>query len=71
VGPYTFNFAESVRLALEAGAAIEVSDPDELGRVASGLLADRAQRERMGKAGLALLRAHQGATQRTLGLLRS
>jgi hypothetical protein len=34
------------------------------------LLNDAARRERMGKAGLALMRQHEGATRRTLDLVR-
>jgi hypothetical protein len=35
------------------------------------LLGDAQRRERMGKAGLVLMRQHEGATQRTLELVRS
>jgi 3-deoxy-D-manno-octulosonic-acid transferase len=71
VGPYTFNFEEATRLAVEAGAALQVRDEKELGRVLKELLADRERRGRMGEAGLALMRQHQGAAQRIVALLQS
>jgi 3-deoxy-D-manno-octulosonic-acid transferase len=70
IGPHTFNFAEATRLAVEAGAAIQVPDAAGLGEVLADLLRDPARRNRMGEAGRALMRQHQGATQRTLALLR-
>jgi 3-deoxy-D-manno-octulosonic-acid transferase len=71
IGPHTFNFAEATRLALEAGAARRVADVAALSGALRELLDDAARRERMGKAGLALMQQHQGATQRTLELVRS
>jgi 3-deoxy-D-manno-octulosonic-acid transferase len=69
VGPHMFNFEEATRLATEAGAAIQVADPQALGAALAELLRDGARRERMGTAGLELMRQHQGATLRTLALL--
>ena len=70
VGPHTFNFDEATRLALRAGAALQVSDQRELARVVAGLLADPERRARMGEAGLALMRQHQGAAQRIVAQLQ-
>ncbi len=69
VGPHTFNFAEATRLAVDAGAAIQVADAQELGTALATLLGDNTRRERMGAAGRALMLEHQGATARTLALL--
>jgi len=69
IGPHNFNFAEATRLAVAAGAAIEVADSSELGSTIAELLGDPERRLRMGEAGIALMREHQGATQRTLALL--
>jgi 3-deoxy-D-manno-octulosonic-acid transferase len=71
VGPYTFNFEEATRQAVEAGAALQVRDERELGRVLTELLTDGERRSRMGQAGLALMRQHQGAAQRIVALLQS
>jgi len=71
IGPHAFNFAEATRLALEAGAALQVADVAALAAALRALLADPPRRARMGEAGLRLMQQHQGATQRTLELLRA
>lgn len=70
VGPYTFNFEEATRLAVDAGAALQVRDEQELGRVVAELLSNSKRRSQMGQAGLALMRQHQGAAQRIVALLQ-
>jgi 3-deoxy-D-manno-octulosonic-acid transferase len=67
-GPYMHNFAEASRLALAAGAAAEVADAATLGQRARELLGDQASLARMAQAALAVSRAHQGATARTLAI---
>ena len=67
-GPHMYNFAEASRLALAAGAALEVADAVALGERAGQLLGDRAALARMGQAALAFSRAHQGATARNLAI---
>jgi 3-deoxy-D-manno-octulosonic-acid transferase len=69
IGPHTFNFTEATRLAVEAGAAVRVRDSTELGDALAALLRDAVHREAMGRAGIELMKQHQGATQRTLALL--
>ena len=69
IGPSTFNFAEAVELALNAGAAIQVPDPAALAREAVRLLRDPAAAHRMGQAALAFANAHRGATARVLELI--
>jgi 3-deoxy-D-manno-octulosonic-acid transferase len=71
VGPHTFNFEEATRLAVHAGAALQVSDELELARVVAALLAEPERRARMGEAGLALMHQHQGAAQRIVARLQS
>ncbi|HEY7758113.1 MAG TPA: glycosyltransferase, partial [Burkholderiales bacterium] len=71
IGPHTFNFAQATQLAVEAGAAVQVADVAQLTARLRELLGDAQRRERMGKAGLVLMRQHEGATQRTLELVRS
>lgn len=69
VGPHMFNFAEATALAVAAGAALQVAGPVELARTLARLLDDPRERARMGEAGRAFMRQHQGATARTLALL--
>jgi len=70
IGPHTYNFAEATQLALEAGAAVQVRDARDALAAASELLKDSARSQRMARAGLEFTRSHQGATARTLELLR-
>jgi 3-deoxy-D-manno-octulosonic-acid transferase len=70
IGPHTFNFAQATQLAVEAGAAVQVADVAQLTARLRELLGDAQRRERMGKAGLVLMRQHEGATRRTLELVR-
>jgi 3-deoxy-D-manno-octulosonic-acid transferase len=67
-GPHMYNFAEASRLALEAGAAIEVADATALAQRAEKLLWDRAALARMAQAALEFSRAHHGATARNLAI---
>ncbi len=66
IGPSTYNFAEATRLAVEAGAAIQVGSAAEAMRAAAELLDDESRRRRMGAAGRRLCEAHRGATQKHL-----
>jgi 3-deoxy-D-manno-octulosonic-acid transferase len=67
-GRHMYNFAEASRLAVAAGAAIEVADAAMLGEQAGQLLSDRASLARMSQAALAFSRAYQGATERNLAI---
>ena len=70
VGPHTFNFEDATRGAIEAGAAIRVSDAAELGSTINRLLSDPHRRRAMSEAGKRFTDAHSGATEQTLELLR-
>jgi 3-deoxy-D-manno-octulosonic-acid transferase len=70
VGPSTYNFADAVEGAVAAGAALRVNDATELMRAARQLLLDPGARQRMAGAALVFCKAHRGATQRVLDLLR-
>ena len=67
-GPHMYNFAEASRMAVAAGAAIEVADVVMLGERAEELLSDQAALARMSQAALTFNRAHQGATARNLAI---
>ena len=71
LGPSTYNFTEAARAALACGAAKAVADAQDLAVSACALLADAAERKRMGAAGRAFAVRHRGASQRTLDLLES
>jgi 3-deoxy-D-manno-octulosonic-acid transferase len=65
-----FNFAEATRLALDAGAAIQVGDASAAIREALGLLSNPHRRSAMAEAGKRLCEAHRGATARHLDICR-
>jgi 3-deoxy-D-manno-octulosonic-acid transferase len=71
IGPHVHNFSEAVRLAVEAGAAVQVSDAGEAIGVALELLGDPARCAAMGAAGLAFCAAHRGATAKHLAAVKS
>lgn len=68
VGPHTENFRDIVNLFRDAGA-LRVVGPAELPLVLAELSENAAQRAAMGERALDTLRAHRGATQRTLEAL--
>ena len=70
IGPHTFNFQQASAVAIEVGAALRVHEVEDLRRALMQLLDDAGLRASMGEAGLALMRAHHGATQRTLALVQ-
>jgi 3-deoxy-D-manno-octulosonic-acid transferase len=70
VGPHMYNFAEATRLAVAAGAAVQVRDARQAMARAAELLADNAARSRMSEAGRTLCAAHRGATARHLAVCR-
>jgi 3-deoxy-D-manno-octulosonic-acid transferase len=70
VGPYMFNFADATRLAVEAGAAVQVANAAEAVRTARDLLVSADRRAAMALAGMRMCAAHRGATERHLTVAR-
>ena len=70
IGPHTYNFAEATRFAVDAGAALQVEDARGAFAAARELLRDPERAHRMGQAGMEFTRQHQGATDKTIGLLK-
>jgi 3-deoxy-D-manno-octulosonic-acid transferase len=65
-GPHMWNFRDIVELFLQAGAARQVRDTQELSRAILELLADAARRRALGQAAKHVLENHAGATERVL-----
>jgi len=65
-GPHLFNFLEISAQLRDAGALLEVQDADELARQLLELYNQPRAAERMADAGLAVLRANQGALEKLL-----
>jgi 3-deoxy-D-manno-octulosonic-acid transferase len=70
-GPSMFNFAEATRLAVHAGAALQVGDAAKAIREALKLMGDPSRRQKMSEAGKRLCETHRGATARHLAVCRN
>ena len=70
-GPRMTNFREIIRTLTEAGAVRKVETHSDLIAAAVELLQDPAQRENLAAAARAWHEANQGATERTLAVLRA
>lgn len=68
-GPHVWNFAETAARLIEAKAACQVADAEQLETVLRLLLDDAAERRRMGSAAREFVLSQQGATEQTIALL--
>lgn len=66
VGPHTFNFAQAVRDAISAGAAVQVASARGVMDTAARLFDDAAARGQMAERAVRFAREHAGATARTI-----
>lgn len=69
-GPHLFNFLEIATQLREAGALSEVENAEQLAENLVMLLSEPGQVQHMSQAGLAVLKANQGALERLLAGLR-
>jgi 3-deoxy-D-manno-octulosonic-acid transferase len=69
VGPHMFNFEEITRQLIDSGALLQVRDARELEHALLRLFNDPELRDRMGRAGRALVKGGQGALEHTLELV--
>jgi 3-deoxy-D-manno-octulosonic-acid transferase len=69
-GPHTFNFRQTVEVLLQGQGALQVTDGDDLRRAMEKCLSDPAYAKRIAQAGQAVIRQNQGATARTMEVLR-
>jgi 3-deoxy-D-manno-octulosonic-acid transferase len=68
-GPHVENFKDVAAEVLATGAGVLVRDGNELRAEMERLLSDQEARMRMGNAGLAIVRRHQGAMEETVRLI--
>ncbi|MCR4297624.1 MAG: lipid IV(A) 3-deoxy-D-manno-octulosonic acid transferase [Gallionella sp.] len=71
VGPHTHNFAEATRLALAAGAAVQVQDGDKLAAELQRLLDHPDALSEMRRQCGGFVQANRGATDKSLQLIVS
>lgn len=68
-GPNMQNFESVARAFVERGGAIQVPDAAALETAISGLLAEPARAEAMGRAALDVVRENQGSIERTVDMM--
>jgi len=68
-GPYMFNFTEAAHLLLDADAAIEVHNCEELAQAVDNYLRNADRREAAGINGLRVVEQNRGALRRQLDLI--
>jgi len=69
-GPIMYNFPVEAPALVESGAAREVATADELADAVADLLTHPDRRRQMGQAARETIRSMQGATARTVDLVR-
>jgi 3-deoxy-D-manno-octulosonic-acid transferase len=69
-GPHVWNFRDTAARLVASGAAVQVADAAALEITVRRLLGDVAERARLGAAARQFVRDQQGATERTVELLR-
>lgn len=69
IGPSTFNFAQAVRDAVQAKAAVQVDDAAAVLATLDALCSEPQRLAAMRDAALAFAQAHRGATARTVEML--
>lgn len=69
IGPHTYNFTQASNLAVNSGAAIRVNNANELVATLKDLLDHPKCMAQMGEAGLAFVKANQGATDRAMAII--
>jgi 3-deoxy-D-manno-octulosonic-acid transferase len=68
-GPYYSNGKDIARLLLARGAALQVNDAQELAAAVKRLLADPAERSRVGGTGKEIVESNRGSVARLLALI--
>lgn len=69
VGPHTYNSADITRQLLECGGALQLGSEADFEQAVRRLFGDAELRDRMGRAGVGLVKSGQGAVGRTLQLV--
>ena len=69
IGPHTYNFTQASEMAIEQGAAIRVQDSSSLAITLQTLFEHPEIPARMSAAGLAFVKANQGATEIALSTI--
>jgi 3-deoxy-D-manno-octulosonic-acid transferase len=69
-GPHAFNFRQTVEVLLRGQGALQVVDRDDLQKTMEKCLSDPVYAKKTAQSGQAVIRQNQGATARTMEVLR-
>ncbi|MCX5645487.1 MAG: 3-deoxy-D-manno-octulosonic acid transferase [Phycisphaerae bacterium] len=69
-GPHAFNFRQTVEVLLQGQGALLVQDGEDLRKTMEKCLSDPAYAKKIAQSGQAVIRQNQGATARTMEVLR-
>jgi 3-deoxy-D-manno-octulosonic-acid transferase len=69
-GPHAFNFRQTVEALLQGQGALQVVDKDDLQKTMEKCLSQPTYAEKIARSGQAVIRQNQGATARTMDVLR-
>ena len=69
-GPHAFNFRQTVEALLQGQGALQVVDKDDLQKTMEKCLSQPAYAEKIARSGQTVIRQNQGATARTMDVLR-
>jgi 3-deoxy-D-manno-octulosonic-acid transferase len=70
VGPHMYNFAEATRLAVSAGAALQVSNTEQLAAEVQQLFQDTALLHEMHQHCAEFIESNRGATEKSVQLVK-
>ena len=70
IGLHTYNFADATKLAVAAGAAVQVNDASELFVVAQNMLNDATKLAEMRSQGVKFVASHHGATDKAMAIIK-
>jgi len=69
IGPHTFNFEDITDQLLKRGAAIRVNNAQDLEEATAHLFKQPDLRDKLGRAGLELVKSGRGSLERTLEII--
>jgi 3-deoxy-D-manno-octulosonic-acid transferase len=70
VGPHMYNFAEATRLAVSAGAALQISNAEQLAAEAQQLFQDATLLHEMHRHCAKFIESNRGATEKSVQLVK-
>lgn len=70
IGPHTFNFEDATKQAIAEGAALRVTDQNDLSEKLTRLMQQTDEMKMMGDAALNFSQKARGATERAMQIVK-